>query len=89
MNMVSKISKPLSSVLDIEASRHMLNRGSFMSNMFPVEWGVNADSGAVDVLEGTVVVKPLDRLRGDWPEARDASVDAKVSRTDVVLRVWF
>ena len=65
VNMVSKISKPLSSVLDIEASRHVLNRGSFMSKMFPVEWGVNADNGAVDVVEGTVVVKPLDRLRGD------------------------
>ena len=62
-NMVSKMSKvSLLSVDDIELSRQVVNSGSFMSNRFPLEVGVNEVSGAVEVDDGMVVLNPFDRL---------------------------
>lgn len=61
-NMVSKISKPLSSVAERDASRHVLNRGSFMSNKLLLELGVNVFSGAVEAEDGTVELKPFERF---------------------------
>ena len=59
-NIVSKMSKPESSEMGV--SRHVLNNGSFMSNILLFEFGVNVCRGAVEVDEGTVELNPLFRF---------------------------
>src|SRR5436190_24000837 len=86
-NMVSKISKLLSSpkppLLDNELSRQVLNNGSFRSNTLPVELGMNADRGALEVVDG-IVLNPFDKL-GDCLCVSEANVAANVSKTGDVF----
>lgn len=65
-NMVSKISKLSLSLVEMELSRHVLNRGSFMSNKLPpVDVGEKVVNGAVEVDDGIVVLNPFDKFCGD------------------------
>jgi hypothetical protein len=64
-NMVSKISKLSLSVVDIELSRHVLKRGSFMSKRLAVDVGEKVVNEAVEVDDGIGKLNPLDRFRGD------------------------
>lgn len=79
-NIVSKMSKLSLSVADIELSRHVLKRGSFMSKRLAVDVGEKVVNGAVEVDDGMVRLNPLDRFWGDWFCVNEASVCAKESR---------
>jgi len=64
-NMVSKMSKLSLSVVDMELSRQVLKRGSFMSKRLDVEVGEKVVNGAVEVDDGMVKLNPFDRFCGD------------------------